>query len=146
MPPTRRPKQRTSTTPTQLVAVALLTNRRRVLVSLRTGRDALSGLWEFPGGKVEFGEHPWEALRRELREEIRFRATRGRLFGVYSHVYEFERSRVHVVIVAYRVIAPAGRIRPSMDRVWVPISKLDDWPIVPGSRPIVDDLMRARFI
>ena len=145
MPPTGRPKQRTSTTPTQVVAVAILTNRGRVLVSLRAGRDALSGLWEFPGGKVEFGEHPWEALRRELREEIGFRATRGRLFGVYSHVYEFERSRVHVIIVGYRVLAPRGRVRPSMDRVWVPISKLKDWPIVPGSRPIVDDLMRARL-
>ena len=54
----------------RLVAVGLLISRDRVLVLRRRRDGPLPNQWEFPGGKVEFGEHPWDALRRELREEL----------------------------------------------------------------------------
>lgn len=127
-----------------LVAVGVLLSGDRVLLTRRPARGPLGGLWEFPGGKVEFGEHPWDALRRELREEIALRVTRADLLGIYSHVYSFGADRVHVVIVAYRIRVARARVRPSAGRAWVPIRELGRWPIVPGSRPIVRDLRRDR--
>lgn len=53
-----------------VVAVALVDADGRVLVQQRPLGKAMAGLWEFPGGKVEPGEIPEDALIRELEEEL----------------------------------------------------------------------------
>ena len=53
-----------------VVAAALVDGDGRVLVSQRPEGRSLAGLWEFPGGKVEAGERPEDALIRELSEEL----------------------------------------------------------------------------
>ncbi len=53
-----------------VVAVALIDGDNRVLISQRPEGKQLAGLWEFPGGKVDPGETPEDALVRELREEL----------------------------------------------------------------------------
>ena len=57
----------------QIVAVAIvddLTSPTRMLAARRNRPEALAGLWEFPGGKVEPGESDTSAVHRELREEL----------------------------------------------------------------------------
>jgi 8-oxo-dGTP pyrophosphatase MutT (NUDIX family) len=94
----------------QLVAIGLLTSGPRVLPTRRAKNGPFPGLWKFSDGKVGFGEHPWKALRHELREELRMPVSRGDLSGIYSHVYDFGGTRVHYVIVAYRVRIQQSRI------------------------------------
>ena len=53
-----------------VVAAALIDADGRVLVQQRPAGGTLAGLWEFPGGKVEAGETPEDALVRELEEEL----------------------------------------------------------------------------
>ena len=53
-----------------VVAAALIDVDNRVLVAQRPEGKNLAGLWEFPGGKVDPGERPEQALIRELREEL----------------------------------------------------------------------------
>jgi 8-oxo-dGTP diphosphatase len=89
---------------TVLVAAAVMIEEGRVLLSQRKPGTHLAGAWEFPGGKVEPGEDPREALRRELREELGIEASVGEIVEVTFHRYEdadkavlllfFEASRV----------------------------------------------------
>ena len=53
-----------------VVACALIDADGRVLIAQRPEGKQLAGLWEFPGGKVESGETPEEAVVRELKEEL----------------------------------------------------------------------------
>lgn len=57
-------------TPLLVVAAALIDAQGRVLMQQRPAGKQHAGLWEFPGGKVEAGESPEEALVRELAEEL----------------------------------------------------------------------------
>ncbi|MDX1474558.1 MAG: LemA family protein, partial [Reinekea sp.] len=52
------------------IAAGLLLREGRIWIQQRSGSRHLEGYWEFPGGKVEPGETPEEALRRELDEEV----------------------------------------------------------------------------
>ncbi|MCU7844370.1 MAG: Nudix family hydrolase [Candidatus Thiodiazotropha sp. (ex Monitilora ramsayi)] len=56
--------------PIHVAAAAILDNQGQVLISKRADHLHQGGLWEFPGGKVEAGESPREALNRELKEEL----------------------------------------------------------------------------
>ncbi|HEX3344833.1 MAG TPA: (deoxy)nucleoside triphosphate pyrophosphohydrolase, partial [Polyangiaceae bacterium] len=73
---------------TVVVAAAVLVEAGRVLLTQRKAGTHLAGAWEFPGGKVESGEDPREALRRELGEEIGLEATVGEIVDVTFHRYE----------------------------------------------------------
>jgi 8-oxo-dGTP diphosphatase len=73
---------------TVLVAAAVLVEGGRVLLTQRKAGAHLAGKWEFPGGKVEPGEDPRAALRRELAEELGIDAEVGEIVDVTFHRYD----------------------------------------------------------
>ena len=126
------------------VVIALLLNRGRVFLVHRQRGAPLAGEWEFPGGKIEVGEPPMAALRRELREELDLVVRKPTLFGAYSHVYEFAEGPVHYVLLAYRANVHDGAW--SRRGRWMDATSLAAAPVVAGSRPIVSDLLATRWI
>ena len=73
---------------TVLVSAAVLIEEQRVLLSQRKAGAHLAGAWELPGGKVNDGEDPRDALRRELHEELGIEATVGEIVDVTFHRYD----------------------------------------------------------
>ncbi len=126
------------------VVIALLLDRRRVFMMRRPRTKPLAGQWEFPGGKVEVGEPPVDALRRELREELGLEVRRLTLFGAYSHVYALPGAPVHYVLVAYRANVRDGAW--SRRGAWIDADAAKGFAIVAGSRPIIADLIAARLL
>jgi 8-oxo-dGTP diphosphatase len=73
--------------PELTVVAALILRDSKILVCQRRRDDTHSLQWEFPGGKIEPGEIPQEALARELREELGVEATIGRELFRTRHRY-----------------------------------------------------------
>jgi 8-oxo-dGTP diphosphatase len=72
-----------------VAACALIDGDGRVLICKRPVGKAMAGLWEFPGGKIESGERPEDALIRELHEELGITVKEACLapFTFASHSY-----------------------------------------------------------
>jgi 8-oxo-dGTP diphosphatase len=72
----------------KLVVAALLLRESTVLACQRTKHQTMPLKWEFPGGKIEHGEQPRDALRRELEEELGIAARIGDEVARLKHVYK----------------------------------------------------------
>jgi 8-oxo-dGTP diphosphatase len=79
------------------VVAALILRDAKILVCQRRRDDSHALQWEFPGGKVEFGETPQEALIRELREELGIDATIGRELFRTRHSYREFRPELELI-------------------------------------------------
>lgn len=79
---------------------AIIRRGTRILFLKRPPGGALSNCWELPGGKVDPGETPEQALRRELREELRAEATIAGLAGEVS----FEHAGEEFVLQGFEVV------------------------------------------
>jgi len=69
------------------VVAALIVKDGRILICQRTRHQTMPMKWEFPGGKVEAGEQPRDALRRELEEELGIEAEIGEELTSIRHQY-----------------------------------------------------------
>jgi 8-oxo-dGTP diphosphatase len=69
------------------VVAALILQDGKLLVCQRTRHQTMPLKWEFPGGKIEEGEQPRDALRRELDEELGIQATIGHELARIQHEY-----------------------------------------------------------
>jgi len=106
------------------VAAAVVKDRKgRVLISQRPGHVHQGGLWEFPGGKLEAGETPEVALKRELHEELGIVAQAARPLIRVRHDYPDK----SVLLDVWRVTAftgqPMGHEGQLVD--WVAVEELD---------------------
>jgi len=69
------------------VVAAVIEKGAKVLVCQRTRHQTMPLKWEFPGGKIEEGEQPRDALRRELEEELGIHARIGDEIARLQHIY-----------------------------------------------------------
>ncbi|TMQ10142.1 MAG: (deoxy)nucleoside triphosphate pyrophosphohydrolase [Deltaproteobacteria bacterium] len=128
-----------------VVAGLIVGGDRRVLITQRRADQALGGQWEFPGGKVEPGEAPVDALVRELREEIGVTVAVGRIWDVLFHAYpEFD---LVMLVYVCRIVAESAhgadgvpRAVEVADLAWVDAGDLAAWDILPADRPLVERL------
>jgi 8-oxo-dGTP diphosphatase len=124
-----------------VAACALIDADGRVLIAQRPPGKTMEGLWEFPGGKMQAGERPEEALIRELSEELGIAVKEACLAPLTfaSHTY----ADFHLLMPLYVCRRWEGQVtaRHHSRLAWVRPNKLRDYPMPPADIPLVSHLM-----
>ncbi len=127
------------------VAVGVLINTAgAVLLGQRPEGKPYAGYWEFPGGKVEVGETLFEALKRELLEEIDVVIDDAQEIMVIEHDYPHAYVRLHICVVK----SWQGQVRglENQSLAWLERDDIDRIevtqfnPILPATVPILERL------
>ena len=121
-------------------AVALIDADGRILMAKRPEGKTLAGLWEFPGGKVESGERPEDALIRELKEELGINVEHSCLAPLTfaSHTYP----DFHLLMPLYVCRRWKGipQALEGQELKWVRAKDLRALPMPPADLPLIPHL------
>lgn len=115
----------------------------RVLCVQRGPGGSLPGKWEFPGGKIETGESPQEALEREIREELACRITVGE--WITTTTYEYDFGIVRLTTFYCQLVAGTPRLVEHADLSWLAPDELGKLDWAPADIPAVR-LIQSRFV
>lgn len=133
-------------TPVLVVAAALvddLDDPRLLLAARRTTPASLAGRWEFPGGKVEAGESPEDALHRELREELGVHVALGvELLGPDAGVWRLSDRYVMRLWFAEVLEGEPEPLVEHDELRWLPAGQWLDVPWLDADVRIVEGLTR----
>lgn len=127
-----------------VVAAMTADGAGRVLVAERPAGKFMAGWWEFPGGKLEWGERPEDGLRRELREELNMEIEVGDPFHA-ENVVRGDGKAILVLFYWCRWTGGAIELLDAGAVRWVTIDGFDEIRFLESNRPVVDKL-RARGI
>ena len=129
------------------VVAALITQDSKLLVCQRKHDDSHALKWEFPGGKVEHGESPAEALARELREELGVLATIGA--EVYRTRHRYKELQDDLVLIFFR--ATVGDSAPlqnlQFERFeWADPASLPKYDFLPADKELIELLASGTIL
>ena len=123
------------------VVAAIITDAAGRIFATQRGYGEWKDWWEFPGGKIEPGETPEEALRREIREELDIDITVGRLLATVEYDYP----AFHLSMQCFLCTLPAGtpRLLEHEDARWLTREDLDSVRWLPADESIIKQLRGA---
>jgi len=126
------------------VVAALIWQDGKVLICQRTRHQPMPLKWEFPGGKIEEGEQPREALRRELDEELGIAAVIGNEVARIRHEYSNGNA---VELRFYDVREYSGELenRIFRDMVWASPYQLPDYDFLEADEELVKNLAQGKL-
>jgi len=129
----------------RFVAAALIVRDGQVLIGQRRAEQPMGSLWEFPGGKIEPGESPQEALARELVEELGIRAEVGPAVTRIRHNY---RRGGAVDLQFFAVREFSGEIDNQIYQQvrWVKLGDLTAYKFLAADRGLIRDLAAGKLL
>ena len=127
------------------VVAALIMQDGKLLVCQRTRHQTMPLKWEFPGGKIEEGEQPRDALRRELDEELGIQATVADELARIQHEYP-NGGMVELRFYVVREYTGELENRIFKDIQWARPNELPKFDFLEADLTLVNDLAAGKLL
>ena len=143
--PRNPPRSRQPGPALRFVAAALIVRDGQLLIGQRRPDQIMALKWEFPGGKIEAGESPQQALARELHEELGIQAVIGPAIIRIRHNY---RHGGAVDLQFFAVREFTGEIQNQIfnEVRWVKLTDLPDYDFLAADLGLVRDLAQGKLL
>lgn len=122
----------------QINVVGAVIVKDALILCAQRGPGSLAGMWEFPGGKIEQGETPREALLREIDEELHCTVEVGEEVTTTTHEYEF--GIVTLTTFLCELVDGTPELTEHAEVRWLPPYSLSDLEWAPADVPAVEIL------
>lgn len=123
------------------IAVGIIRNpQQEIFITQRAAASHMAGFWEFPGGKLEAGETPVQALIRELNEETGINALSPTLLKTIEHTFDDRIVTLYFFMVEEWEGEPFGREGQPMR--WIKQSELNANEFPPANASVIQLLQR----
>ena len=123
-----------------VVAAIIINEEGKILITQRNLKKSQGGLWEFPGGKIEAGETPQEALKREIMEELDTEIKVGDLIDTIEYDYP----TFHLSMDCFWAEITAGHLelKEAEAAKWLTKDQLDSVAWLPADVTLIEKIRR----
>ena len=122
------------------VVMAVLRKDGKYLLAQRPLEKHYGGLWEFPGGKIETGESPSEAIVREIKEELDIEIVSIKELPAYEYVASTG-SKLLFRPIQCEWVSGDISLREHVDMCWAVLNELEHLDLAPPDYPLVEALL-----
>lgn len=125
----------------KIEVVAAIIKQEEKIFTTQRGYGQFKGFWEFPGGKIEVGETPQQALIREIKEELDIDIE----VGAFIETVEYDYPQFHLTMHCFVCTMISGDmvLKEHEDSKWLTKDILDSVDWLPADEVIIEKLMRS---
>ena len=125
-----------------LVVGALIVKNNKILICQRSLDNDHPLKWEFPGGKVKTHEEPYQALKREINEELKISI--GHPIYLCDYMFEYQDLDKKVKLFFYLINEYSGEISNNVHNQlkWIEIKQLSDYDFLEGDHEIIKKILK----
>lgn len=123
----------------KVVATIIENDENEILCALRSPEMSIPNMWEFPGGKVEKDEDIYEALKREIKEEMNCEIHTEEVFNDNTH--EYDNFTINLIAIKAKLVSGTPTASEHSKLVWFKRENLKSLVWAPADIPAVDQLV-----
>lgn len=123
------------------VVAALIWQNDRFLACHRTSQKLHGNKWEFVGGKIEAGESPKDALKRECREELKIEVDPIDVF--VETEYEYPDMKIHMTVINTKIVSGVPQLTEHDNMKWISVTDISKYDFSYADCAIIEKIQRC---